>query len=131
MLHNFKGCPNFKQQFRNAMIESGITPPADVIDDGEIHRFSTNERTENRDGWYVLHGDGIPAGEYGCWRTLIQSKWKADLGRPYSPDELQALKERTELITKQREADFEDKAIKAADNANKIWSEATIASHHP
>lgn len=131
MLHNFKGCPNFKQQFRNAMIESGITPPVEVMDDGQIHRFSTNERTENRDGWYVLHGDGIPAGEYGCWRTLIHSKWKADLGRPYSQDELQALKERTELITKQREADFEDKAIKAVDNANKIWSEATLASQHP
>jgi phage/plasmid primase-like uncharacterized protein len=113
------------------MIESGITPPVEVIDDGKIHRFSTNERNENKDGWYVLHGDGIPAGEYGCWRTLIQSKWKADLGRPYSPDELQALKERTELISKQREADFEDKAIKAADNANKIWSEATLASQHP
>lgn len=131
MLHNFKGCPNFKQQFRNAMVESGITPPADVIDDGKIHRFSTNERTENKDGWYVLHGDGIPAGEYGCWRALVQSKWKADLGRPYSPNELQALKERTQLITKQREAEFADQAIAAANNANRIWSEATPATQHP
>ena len=33
MLTNFNNCPNFKQQFRNAIIEAGITAPAEVIDD--------------------------------------------------------------------------------------------------
>jgi len=131
MLHNFNGCSNFKQQFRNAMIESGVTPPAELIDDGKIYRFSTNENPDNRDGWYVLYGDGIPAGGYGCWRTGIQTKWKADVGRSHSSEELKALKELAESITKQREAEFADEAIEAARNADRIWSEATPTTKHP
>ena len=127
MLTNFNNCPNFKQQFRNAIIEAGITAPAEVIDDRKIHRFSTNDRIDNKDGWYVLYGDSNPAGSFGCWRSGVQFKWKADLGRPYRSEELQALKERIELIDAQQKKESEG----ARNRAISIWSKASPVLEHP
>ena len=131
MLTNFNDCSNFKQQFLTFMTETGVSPPPDVIDDGKIHRFSTNGNTDDKAGWYVLYSDGLPAGGFGCWRTGIQSTWKADLGRPYSLAESQALKLRTKEIAKQREATFASDRLEAKKKASSIWSEAPPADEHP
>lgn len=72
MLINFNDCSNFKQHFRNAIIESGITPPAQIIDDGNIHNFSINDESNNTDGWYVLRGGSNPAGEFGCLKAGLE-----------------------------------------------------------
>ena len=131
MLNNSNNDSKFKQQFRNAMINAGITPPDDVIEDGKIHRFSSNEKPNNQDGWYVLFGDGIPAGEFGCWRTGIHSKWKADLERPYTPEEIQSSKKNAELIKSLRKKEFEAAALEAKKRAISIWSKAQLAVDHP
>ena len=33
---------NVETQFIDAITNSGLTPPVNVIDDGELHRFSSN-----------------------------------------------------------------------------------------
>lgn len=52
--------------FRNAIEAAGIGAPNDIHDDGKLHRFSTNGKRGDDSGWYVLHGDGVPAGRFGC-----------------------------------------------------------------
>ena len=56
------------QQFRNAIEASGLVPPNEIINDGAIHRFSSSGKPADKNGWYILHLDGIAAGAFGDWR---------------------------------------------------------------
>jgi len=76
MVTNFNGLHDFKQQFNNAIAQAGITPPIELIDDGETHRFSTNGNPWDEDGWYILHNSEEPYGSFGCDLKGLQSDWK-------------------------------------------------------
>ena len=54
-------------QFRHAIAAAGLVPPTDIIDDGVIHRFSTNGKPSHKNGWYFLHQDPNPWGQAGSW----------------------------------------------------------------
>lgn len=41
-------------QFKSAMLAAGLTPPDDIIGEGGIHRFSTNNKGGDTAGWYIL-----------------------------------------------------------------------------
>lgn len=38
-------------QFRDAIAAVGLTPPNEIIDDGKIHRFSSNGKPRDESGW--------------------------------------------------------------------------------
>jgi phage/plasmid primase-like uncharacterized protein len=126
MLHNFNDHLKNIQEFRLAIVNAGITPPDQIIDDGKLHRFSTNEKTSNKDGWYVLHSDGVPNGQFGCWRAGIESSWKAELGRPYTAEELERLKEQSDKISVQRKVEQKEAGLRA----KSIWDKTTEAVNH-
>ena len=44
MLHNSNDPSKNIQDFRLAIVNAGITPPEQIIDDGKLHRFPTNEK---------------------------------------------------------------------------------------
>lgn len=75
MLTNFNSPQDFKQEFKTAMIQAGITPPSELFDDGNIHRFSTDNTPWGNDGWYLLIGGEMPHGEFGCDSTNRQFVW--------------------------------------------------------
>jgi phage/plasmid primase-like uncharacterized protein len=127
MLHNFNDPSKNKQEFRLAIVNAGITPPEQIIDDGKLHRFPTNEKAGNKDGWYVLHSDGVPNGQFGCWRSGIESAWKSDLGRPYTAEELERLKEQSAKISVQRQIERKEAQLRA----KSIWDKTTEAIDHP
>jgi phage/plasmid primase-like uncharacterized protein len=127
MLHNSNDPPKNIQDFRLAIVNVGITPPEQIIDDGKLHRFPTNEKAGNKDGWYVLHSDGVPNGQFGCWRSGIESSWKADLGRTYTPEELERLKEQSAKISVQRQIDQKEAQLRA----KSIWDKTIEAANHP
>ena len=52
-----------EQEFQAAIAAAGLTPPDSINADGKIHRFSTNGKRGDDSGWYVLHTDGLPAGD--------------------------------------------------------------------
>ncbi|MBS0289804.1 MAG: toprim domain-containing protein [Proteobacteria bacterium] len=62
-------------QFKEAMVNVGLTPPSKIIDDGKIYRFSTNHKSFDMAGWYVLFKVGISAGCFGDWRTGSAHTW--------------------------------------------------------
>lgn len=103
------------EQFRDAIQSAGLIAPADIRPDGTLRRFSSSGKNGDDSGWYVMHGDGIPAGSFGDWRTGISQSWHADIGRALSPQEEAAHRARIEAIpasvkpkihgdTKQRDA---------------------------
>jgi putative DNA primase/helicase len=62
-------------QFRAALATHDLRPD-EIKADGRIHRFHVSGgKPQNRDGWYVLHLDGRPAGAFGDHRRINQ-KWK-------------------------------------------------------
>jgi phage/plasmid primase-like uncharacterized protein len=127
MLHNFNDPSKNTQEFRLAIVSAGITPPDQIIDDGKLHRFPTNEKAGNKDGWYVLYSDGIPNGKFGCWRSGIESSWRVDLGRPYTPEELERLKEQRAKISALMQIDQKEAQLRA----KSIWDKAKEATNHP
>jgi len=59
-----------EDQLRTAMVEAGLEPPDQIHMDGKIHRFKSGTKGSvnkggDKSGWYVVFGDGIPAGRFG------------------------------------------------------------------
>jgi putative DNA primase/helicase len=120
------------EQFRDAIRAAGLTPPDAINDDGELHRFASDGKRGNDAGWYVLHGDGVPAGIFGDWRTGLSQTWCADAGRKLSPAEAAALRDRADADKRKREAERERRQFEARGRAARIWHAATPArADHP
>ena len=118
-------------QFKTAMLNAGLTPPDDVVPDGVLHRFPTNNRKGDKSGWYVLHLGGIPAGGFGCWRQGFAQTWCAKQADAMTEAERQAHRQRMESIRSQREAAKAQRQQDAATAAAQRWQAATPATGHP
>jgi len=104
-------------QFRAAMRDAGITPPDVIEADGQLHRFHVEgDKAGSRNGYYVLHVDGRPAGMFGNWKTGLRSTWAAD-GKRMSDAEREALAKLIEAARlkaqAERRAEHEARAIEA------------------
>ncbi len=115
-------------QFRTAIAESGITPPDVIEDDGLLHRFSTNGKPSNKDGWYVLHGDGVAAGSFGCWRTGLQLTWSGKADSALTEIERQAHRQRIKSMQAQRDVDHAQRQHDASQTATNLLAQAVAAT---
>ena len=69
---------NFHDDFKKKIDSSGIRPPNNVVADGEIHRFPTNDNIGDKAGWYVLKDLGfVVIGSFGCFRSGVKGNWKS------------------------------------------------------
>ena len=126
-----------EDQLRTAMVEAGLEPPDQIHMDGKIHRFKSGTKGSvnkggDKSGWYVVFGDGIPAGRFGCWRMGFESPWRADVGRQFSPAEEMAHVRRMAEAKALRDAALEKQHEVAESTVAAIWSQASAASaDHP
>ncbi|MBW9265845.1 MAG: AAA family ATPase [Candidatus Thiodiazotropha sp. (ex. Lucinisca nassula)] len=111
-------------QFESAMREVGIEPPEHLVADGKLHRFPTNGRQSDDSGFYVLHGDGVPAGHFGDWRTGISQDWRADTDREFTPEEKREYAKRRKAIQEQRAAEDRNRKAEARQKAAQKWENA-------
>lgn len=118
-------------QFRDAMIAAGITPPTDIVGDGAMHRFSTNGKHADRAGFYVLHLDGVPAGIFGDWRERAEHKWRGTGSAVMTPTERAAYREQLNAMRAQRDAERTETQRAAAMTAEDRWRAASPAQDHP
>jgi len=119
-------------QFREAIQAAGLPPPEVIEADGRLRRFPTGSQRGDDAGWYVLHGDGIPAGAFGDWRGGVSQSWRADIGRRLSSHEEAAYRRRVEAIRREREADDEKRRTEARERAVTLWEAAGAAPEsHP
>jgi putative DNA primase/helicase len=118
-------------QFKTAMLAAGLTPPDEIIDDGMIHRFSTNGKPRDESGWYVLHSDGVAAGSFGDWREGFTQTWCSKSDTTMTEAERQANRERVQAMQRQREADLLIRQTQAAHDADKRVKAAKPCTQHP
>ena len=119
------------EQFRQTIFATLGYAPADIDDDGAIHRFSTNGQHGDKSGYYVYHSDGIPAGFYGDWRTGLQSTWCAKSDNAMTPPEREANRQRIKAMAAQRDADKLATQRQASEAAVKRWNAAATCIEHP
>lgn len=122
---------NHVEQFRDAIQSAGLSAPDTIEADGKLRRFSSSGRQGDDAGWYLLHGDGIPAGSFGDWRTGLSQSWRADIGRPLSPQEEAAHRARIEAMRRDREAEETRRHQEAKKQAEAIWQAAKPVADHP
>ena len=117
-------------QFRQAIAAAGLTPPTEIIDDGVIHRFSSGGKPTHKNGWYMLHTDGIAAGAFGDWREGFAQNWCSKADTSMTEAERIAHRERVKAMQRQREDDLAQRQQLAATDALKRWTAATPCAQH-
>ena len=118
--------------FRSEISKSGLSSPNEIIDDGRIHRFSSNGKPTDNAGWYVLFTDGIAAGAFGCWREGVNIKWCSVDEAKLTQSEKHEFNKKIAEAKKQREQEEERNRTKARNEANNIWKQSTEApTDHP
>jgi len=122
-------------QLIDAIKAAGLEPPDHIEMDGKIHRFKSGTKGTpgiDKPGWYLVFGDGIPAGRFGCWRAGIEVTWRADVGRKLTEFEEMAHARRINESKVLREAAQERQHQVASDTVEKIWTGAQAAlPDHP
>lgn len=120
------------EQLIDAIASHGYEPPAEIIFDGNIHRFSTSGRARDDSGWYIAHAGKVHAGAFGCWKESTSINWRQDIGRELSIAEEMEHSTRMKQIRAKREEEQARLAATASETADTIWSNATDASDsHP
>ena len=120
-----------KTHLIEAIAATGLVPPEEVAADGRLHRFSSNGRKGDDSGWYIAHGDGIPAGAFGCWRAGISEVWRADIGRPLTPGEAAEHKARIEAAKRLRDEEGQRRKADAREQASLMLAKAGPCLAHP
>ena len=117
-------------QFRHAIKAAGLEPPNEIMDDGAIHRFSTNGKPTHKNGWYLLHTDGIAAGAFGDWREGFTQNWCSKADKSMTEADQIAHRERVKAMQRKREDDLVQRQQLAAVDALKRWTAAIPCTQH-
>lgn len=101
------------------------------VADGHLHRVHVpGDRPGTRNGWYVLHLDGLPWGSFGSWKTGTSHTWSSRA--PATLLEREHLRQRIEQARHQREAEQHQRQQAAAERATRLWRDARRADPaHP
>lgn len=118
--------------FMAAMAGAGLTAPDHIEADGTLHRFSSNGKRGDKSGYYVLHGDGVPAGVFGCWRTGLTQTWCSKPDNDLTEAEKQAMCQRVQAAQAARDAAQAQARMDAQAVAMQRWNAAGAAvPEHP
>ncbi len=117
--------------FAAAIGAAGLGHPQ-IIADGTLHRYHVDgDRPGTRNGWYVLHLDGTPAGAFGTWKGETHT-WSARSDRALSPRQQADIRRLVEQARAARDAEARDRHARAAERAAVTWQHATSADPgHP
>ena len=119
-------------QFAQAIAAAGLTPPENVVADGALHRFASNGKATDDAGYYVFHAGDIPFGSFGCFRSGIKRRWRFDVGRRLTEDELRAHIKAQLEDRKRRQEEREFDRVASAMMADDIWAKVYPAKpDHP
>ena len=120
-----------EQAFLAAIEAAGLTPPYEIISDGEIHRFSSSGKVDDDAGWYVLHVDGTAAGVFGCWRAGGKWNWCSTTTSPMTQAERIAYQDRLQSLKALRDSEQAQRHAGAAKAAAIVFDAATPCTTHP
>jgi len=119
--------------FWSEMRTVGLAPQGSPIADGELHRFTVEgDRPGSKNGWYVLYGDGLPAGSFGSWKTNEQHSWCAKPLNTLTRPERQRFTQQRDTMNKARETERRATQQLAAIQCGELWSSAKplVSANH-
>lgn len=119
--------------FADAARRHGLAIEGPAIGDGSLQRVHVEgDKRGSRNGWYLLHLDGVPAGAFGSWKGGWRETWHA-----YGADRIPA-SERMRLnaviaeAKRQRDAETRQRWKVASEAAQAAWRAAGSADPaHP
>ena len=126
-----------EEAFRGKLREAGLIPPDGIRADGKIVRIDVDgKKPGNRTGFYVYHGDGIPAGAYGAWSDQPSSAdgwqtWCAFDVKELSQDEYLEHKRRLDSARAARAEEEKQRRKEAQERAGAIWGASKECGPHP
>jgi putative DNA primase/helicase len=119
------------EQFKEAMLDSGVNPPNEIIPDGALHRFKIDGKLN---GAYVFHLTGRrPAGYFQDFKQGIEQNWKQSGDfKPLTDSERQVFAIECQRLEEKRQAELQIRHDRAARRAVAIWRAAKPAPEdHP
>jgi putative DNA primase/helicase len=117
------------RNFKRALDKAGLATKDKIIPDGKLHRFHVEgDKPGARNGWYVLYGDGAPAGAFGCWKRGISEAWCEKPDKVLTRAQQEQNRRRIIEMQKAREADEAQRRKAARDKALLIWKSSLLAS---
>lgn len=127
---------NIVAEFEAAMRAAGINPVfprgQGITPDGKLLRFHIEgDSRGTRNGWCVLFGDGVPAGEFGSWKTGLTVTWCARDKAALTREEREEVARRIEAARKEREREQKAREGEAAKQANLMWNDAAELGDAP
>lgn len=119
--------------FKQQLDKGGLRTKDEIIADGKLHRFFIQgDRPGSKNGWYVLFGDGIPAGAFGSWKTGFKGTWCAKAENTLSPAEHREFSDTIKKAQKIREAEEQARQNEAREKAAARWGFSPAApDNHP
>lgn len=120
------------------MLHHGILFHGPIVKDGEIHRFSRDQKKE-KDEWYIAFEGVSMRGTlylncvYGSWSdgsSFKYNSWEHQSAN-YSESELQDILEDWLMRKKEIELKTEEDKKKRTENARALWDQASTALTHP
>ncbi len=121
------------ERFRQAMASAGLATDADIVGDGTLQRFHVDgDRSGSKNGWLVLHLDGVAAGAFGSWKTGEQHTWCAKASSELTPDERIEHRARIDAAKQARRDEERRVKVAAGEEARRQWkAAATDVGEHP
>jgi putative DNA primase/helicase len=106
----------FEEEFRNAMIQSGIVCNETIVADGIIHRFS-HQGKDGKDAWYIFFG---MTGAFGDWSTNIHETWCAK-SQSFNSGEKKKISRQIEIAKKASQDEKDRQNNETSFQAEKKW----------
>jgi phage/plasmid primase-like uncharacterized protein len=123
---------SIESQFIDAIINAGLHAPRDIVMDGKIHRFASDDDKRKKPGWYIAYESPIPVLVFGCWKAGFTSQKRAETGVKYTPAQEMKLLSQIAEAKKLRDAELERKHEVAVETIESTWPTFTPASpDHP
>ncbi|MDD2898399.1 MAG: DUF3631 domain-containing protein [Desulfuromonadaceae bacterium] len=115
------------EQFAEAMRNAGLDPERPIIDDGILHAHvrDKQDRPGKKDLWYILYGDGIPAGKFGHWSRMPDGQnWQAKADNTLTTEERSQIKERREQARAARDKALQEVRAECCGKAKRMLAAA-------
>jgi len=123
---------DFISEFRDAMAAAGVATSDPLIGDSKIHRVNVvGDKRGKRNGWYLVHLNGTPAGAFGNMKTGEKHTYSAKGTTPLTPEERRAMAAKVKADRAAREARDVEAHRLAAIEAEALWNSAVPATDHP
>ncbi|HHA3594164.1 TPA: toprim domain-containing protein [Salmonella enterica subsp. enterica serovar Newport] len=122
------------QQFADAMAKDGLACADEIIGDGLVQRFDLpGEKKGRESGWYILHLDQHPYGEYGSHKDPTEQKfvWRPEGSKAtLSPEQIAEREQYLKQKRQEREEAEKARHAKAKIKAQNKWQEAVPCVEH-